>query len=98
MSAGHRPRVLLADDHLLVAEALKSLLEPEFDLVGVVEDGRELVQAAAGLRPDAIVADITRETGVKGSLNRREEQRTSWYSLDGPRKISTRLQDRFVQL
>ncbi len=46
MSAPHRPRVLLADDHLLVAEALKSLLAPEFDLVGVVEDGRALVEAA----------------------------------------------------
>jgi DNA-binding NarL/FixJ family response regulator len=54
-----RPRVLLADDHLLVAEALKSLLTPEFDLVGVVEDGRALVEAAGRLRPDVIVADIT---------------------------------------
>jgi DNA-binding NarL/FixJ family response regulator len=54
-----RPRVLLADDHLLVAEALKSLLAPEFDLVGVVEDGRALVEAAGTLRPDVIVADIT---------------------------------------
>jgi DNA-binding NarL/FixJ family response regulator len=53
------PRVLLADDHLLVAEALKSLLTPEFDLVGVVEDGRALVEAAGRLRPDVIVADIT---------------------------------------
>jgi DNA-binding NarL/FixJ family response regulator len=51
--------VLLADDHLLVAEALKSLLTPEFDLVGVVEDGRALVKAAARLRPDVIVADVT---------------------------------------
>ena len=51
--------MLLADDHLLVAEALKSLLTPEFDLVGVVEDGRELVEAAETLRPDVIVADIT---------------------------------------
>ncbi len=59
MSAANRPRVLLADDHLLVAEALKSLLTPEFDLVGVVEDGRELVEAAQTLRPDVIVADIT---------------------------------------
>ena len=59
MSATRRPRVLLADDHLLVAEALKSLLTPEFDLVGVVEDGRELVEAAQTLRPDVIVADIT---------------------------------------
>jgi len=53
-----RPRVLLADDHRLVAEALKSLLAPEFDLVGVVGDGRELVEKAAELRPDVIVADI----------------------------------------
>ena len=54
-----RPRVLLADDHLLVAEALKSLLAAEFDLVGVVEDGRALVEAARTLRPDVIVADVT---------------------------------------
>ena len=59
MTASHRPRVLLADDHLLVAEALKSLLSPEFELVGVVEDGRELVEAAGTLQPDVIVADIT---------------------------------------
>jgi DNA-binding NarL/FixJ family response regulator len=59
MSPAHRPRVLLADDHLLVAEALKSLLTPEFDLVGVVEDGRALLEATEDLRPDVIVADIT---------------------------------------
>ena len=59
MKPPHRPRVLLADDHLLVAEALKSLLAPELDLVGVVEDGRALVEAAGRLRPDVIVADIT---------------------------------------
>ncbi len=59
MNLPRRPRVLLADDHLLVAEALKSLLSEEFDLVGVVEDGRQLLEAAATLRPDVIVADIT---------------------------------------
>ena len=59
MTAMHRPRVLLADDHLMVAEALKSLLAPEFDLVGVVEDGRALLEEAGKLRPDVIVADIT---------------------------------------
>ena len=53
-----RPRVLLADDHRIVAEGLKSLLEAEFDLVGIVEDGRALVEAARSLRPDVIVADI----------------------------------------
>jgi DNA-binding NarL/FixJ family response regulator len=51
--------VLLADDHLLVAEALTSLLTPEFDLVGVVEDGRALIEAAGRLRPDVIVADVS---------------------------------------
>ena len=59
MSTPPRPRVLLADDHLMVAEALKSLLAPDFDLVGVVEDGRALVEAAGRLRPDVIVADVT---------------------------------------
>lgn len=54
-----RPRVLLADDHRMIAEALKSLLEQEFELVGVVEDGRQLVESARHLRPDVIVADIT---------------------------------------
>jgi DNA-binding NarL/FixJ family response regulator len=51
--------VLLADDHLMVAEALTSLLSPEFDLVGVVEDGRALLEAVEKLRPDVIVADVT---------------------------------------
>jgi DNA-binding NarL/FixJ family response regulator len=59
MKPARRPRVLLADDHLMVAEALKSLLAPEFDLVGVVEDGLALVEAAGTLGPDVIVADIT---------------------------------------
>jgi DNA-binding NarL/FixJ family response regulator len=54
-----RPRVLLADDHRLVAEALGSLLSPEFEIVGVVEDGRALVEAARKLQPDLIVADIS---------------------------------------
>src|SRR5262245_31423006 len=53
-----RPRVLLADDHRLVAEGLKRLLAEEFELVGVVEDGRAMVAAAKNLRPDVIVADI----------------------------------------
>lgn len=53
-----RLRVLLADDHRLVAEGLKSLLEPEFDLVGIVEDGRALLDEAGRLRPDVAVVDI----------------------------------------
>lgn len=52
-------RVLLADDHKIVAEGLRGLLEPEFDLVGIVEDGRALLTAAETLRPDVIIADIS---------------------------------------
>jgi DNA-binding NarL/FixJ family response regulator len=58
MNVPRRARVLLADDHRLVAEGLKSLLAPDFDLVGVVEDGRALVEAVRTFRPDVVVADI----------------------------------------
>jgi DNA-binding NarL/FixJ family response regulator len=51
-------RILMADDHKLVAEACKSLLEPEFEVVGIVTDGRSMVQAASILKPDVIVVDI----------------------------------------
>lgn len=54
-----RVRVLLADDHTMVAEGLKGLLALEFDFIGMVEDGRAMVEAAKALRPDVIVADIT---------------------------------------
>jgi len=71
----HRPRVLLADDHLLIAEALTSLLEPEFDLVGVAEDGHQLIEATERLRPDVIVADITMPhlNGIDALVRLREE-------------------------
>ena len=54
-----RPRVLLADDHRIVAEGLKGLLEPEFELIEIVENGRALVDATKRVRPDVIVADIS---------------------------------------
>jgi len=54
-----KPRILLADDHRIVAEGLRSLLEPEFELVSIVEDGRALLAAAEKLRPDVIIADIS---------------------------------------
>ncbi len=53
-----RPRVLLADDHRMMAEGLKRLLAPDFDILGPVEDGRALVEEAKKLRPDVIVTDI----------------------------------------
>jgi len=54
-----RVSVLLADDHRIVAEGLKKLLEPEFELVGVVEDGFALLKVAAEKKPDVIVTDIS---------------------------------------
>ena len=54
-----RPRVLLADDHKIVAEGLRTILEQEFELVGTVEDGRALLEAAEKLNPDVIVTDIS---------------------------------------
>jgi DNA-binding NarL/FixJ family response regulator len=54
----NRPRVLLADDHRLLREAFVKLLEPEFDVVGAVSDGRALLEAAPRLRPDVVVVDI----------------------------------------
>jgi DNA-binding NarL/FixJ family response regulator len=54
----NRSRILIADDHTLIAELCKRLLETEFDVVGVVSDGRALVRAALELKPDVIVMDI----------------------------------------
>ncbi len=52
-------RVLLADDHALVIDGLSRLLEPEFEIVGAVGDGRALLEAAERLKPDLILADIS---------------------------------------
>jgi DNA-binding NarL/FixJ family response regulator len=54
----NRSRILIADDHNLVAELCKKLLETEFDVVGIVGDGRALVRAASELKPDVIVVDV----------------------------------------
>jgi DNA-binding NarL/FixJ family response regulator len=54
-----RTRVLLADDHAVVAQGLEALLKESFELVGIVHDGRALVDAAETLRPDVIVTDIS---------------------------------------
>ena len=52
------PRILIADDHTLVAEACKKLLEADYDVVGTVSDGRSLVRAAAELKPHLIIVDV----------------------------------------
>jgi DNA-binding NarL/FixJ family response regulator len=53
-----RPRILLADDHTLVVEALQHLLQKDFEVVGTVADGHALLKAAARLKPAVAVVDI----------------------------------------
>jgi DNA-binding NarL/FixJ family response regulator len=54
-----RPRILLADDHVLLLDAFEKLLAPEYDIVGKLSNGRSLIAAAEKLQPDVIVVDIS---------------------------------------
>lgn len=54
-----KTRVLLADDHIMVAHGLRELLKDSFDLIGIVHDGRALLETAERLRPDVIVTDVS---------------------------------------
>lgn len=58
MSPSRRPRVLIADDHTLVAEACVKILEPEFEVIGTFADGQALLAAVPELKPDVIVLDV----------------------------------------
>ena len=53
-----RVRILLADDHTLFCNLLRDLLEPEYEVVGSVSDGRELLKAAGALDPDVVLVNI----------------------------------------
>ncbi len=55
----NRARVLIADDHALLLDAFKRLLESEFEVVGTVTDGQALVKMAEALKPDVILADLS---------------------------------------
>jgi DNA-binding NarL/FixJ family response regulator len=73
----NRSRILIADDHTLLAELCKRLLESEFDVVGTVSDGRALVRAAALLKPDVVVLDIAMPVlnGLDAALQVKQELR-----------------------
>ena len=53
-----RPKILIADDHPKVREAIRKLLEPACDVIGCVGDGRALLKAAVELRPDLVLVDV----------------------------------------
>jgi DNA-binding NarL/FixJ family response regulator len=69
-----RPRILLADDHALLLEAFRRLLEPNFEIVGAVGDGAQLIDAAVRLSPDVIVTDVSmpRMGGLEAARRLRE--------------------------
>jgi len=54
-----RARVLLGDDHTIILEGVRRILEPHFEVVGAVSDGRALIAAVDELHPDVVVADIS---------------------------------------
>jgi DNA-binding NarL/FixJ family response regulator len=54
-----RARILLADDHAILLEAFRALLEPEFEVVGTVTDGRALLREFARLNPDVVLVDVS---------------------------------------
>ena len=59
MTQDSRPRVLLADDYAGLLTAWRRLLEPTYDVVGCVRDGRALLEAADSLAPDVVIADLS---------------------------------------
>jgi DNA-binding NarL/FixJ family response regulator len=74
----NRPRILLADDHVLLLDAFRALLDSEFDVVGVVTDGHALLDDCARLRPDVAVLDIAMPllNGLDAGRRLKAEQRT----------------------
>ncbi|MGC3976358.1 MAG: response regulator transcription factor [Nitrospira sp.] len=57
-----RARIVIADDHSLVLEAYRQLLEPDFDVAGTASNGQELLNIAPALNPDIILLDISMPT------------------------------------
>lgn len=68
------PRVMLADDHTILVEAFRKLLEPHCEIVGTVSDGRALLETAPQLKPDVIILDIGMPlmNGLEAGLRLRE--------------------------
>ena len=71
-----RPRILLADDHLLLLDGLRHLLERHYDLVGAVQDGQSVVSAAQRLQPDLVLMDVAMPVlnGLQAGQRLREQQ------------------------
>jgi len=71
----HRPRVLLADDHTMLLDAFRRLLEPACDIVGAASDGHALIELAARTKPEVIILDIAmpRLNGIEAAAQLRRK-------------------------
>jgi DNA-binding NarL/FixJ family response regulator len=69
------PRVILADDHTIFVEAFRKLLEPDYQIIASVSDGRALMESAKQLKPDVIIADIGMPlmNGLEAGLRLKEQ-------------------------
>jgi len=90
-----RIRLLLADDHLETAEQLRQLLQPEFDVIAHVTDGRTLVKYAERLSPDVVVSDISMPevdgiTAAAAILRRNPAARIVLVTVHGDLSLVTR--------
>jgi DNA-binding NarL/FixJ family response regulator len=54
----HKPTVLIADDHVMIVDAFRTLLEPHYEVIGTVADGLMLLEKAPLLKPDVVIIDI----------------------------------------
>src|SRR5262249_61706841 len=84
----NRPRILLADDHTLLLDGLRNLLERHYDLVGMVQDGQSVVSAAQRLHPDLVLMDVAMPVlnGLQAGQRLREQQpknKTLYISMNG---------------
>ena len=74
-----RKRILLAEDHIAMRDTIVKMLEPEFEVVGVVDNGKNLLEAAERMHPDVVVIDITLPilNGIEAAHRLREANSTA---------------------
>jgi len=77
--SSHRPRILIADDHTLVAELCRKLLETEFDVVGIVVNGRAVVREVGKLKPDLVLLDVAMP--VLNGLDAGQQVKATWPAI-----------------
>ena len=72
----HRARILIADDHTLIAELCERLLKSEFDVIGIVGDGRSLVREVGKRSPDLVLVDVAMP--ILNGLDAGEQVKKGW--------------------